>query len=81
MCAGDLLFAAALGPNSAWRDAEGTIDGGDSSGMLAKLMVIKPDAMKPAGVERMSRWLRALADHFEHQASGQPTTMQHQHAR
>lgn len=70
MCAGDLLCAATLGPDSAWRDAHGTIDGGDTAGMLAKLLVRMPDAAGPDGVERLCRWLRALADHFEYQASG-----------
>ncbi|MDE0496630.1 MAG: hypothetical protein OXH86_04690 [Acidimicrobiaceae bacterium] len=70
MCAGDLLCAATLGPDSAWWDDEGTIDGIGSAGMLAKLLVRKPGAMKPDGVDRLCRWLRALADRLEHQASG-----------
>lgn len=70
MCAGDLLCAATLGPDSARRDNEGTNDGVGSAGMLAKLLVRKPDAMRPDGVDRLCGWLRSLADHLEYQASG-----------
>ena len=70
MCAGDVLSAATLGPASAWRDADGVIDDADSEGMLAKLLVRMPDAAKPDGVERICRWLRAVADWMEYEASG-----------